>query len=331
MKAAWYERKGTGPEIFQVGELETPQPGPGEVRVRLAFAGVNPSDYKRRDPRRNGEAMEFPRIISGMDGAGTIDEVGPGVAPERRGERVWVYEAQLGRPFGTYAEYVVVPARNAVRLPDGVRLEDGACLGVPAMTAHRAVFADGSVAGKTVLVAGGAGAVGFCAAQFARWDGASVIATVRSPQKAAFLRDAGFEAVVNIKEADPVGAIRRLSGGRGVDRIIEVDFTENFELDRSVLADGGVISTYSPAKEAGAAPPASLYALMRLNAAVEFVYVYTMSDEAKAAAIRDITRGLKAGLFQRQLAIKRFRLEDAGRVQQEVEQGTLGGRALIEL
>ncbi len=331
MKAAWFERKGIGPDIFEIGELPTPVPGDGEVRVKLAFAGLNPSDYKRRDPRRNGDMMEYPRIVSGMDGAGTIDATGPGFDASRRGERVWVYEAQLGRAFGTYAEYVVLPAKNAVRLPDAVSLEMGACLGVPAMTAHRAVFADGPVRGKNVLIAGAAGAVGFCAAQFARWGNANVIATVRSQEKARFLRDAGFGAVANIKEGDPIEAIRGFAGKHGIDRIVEVDFSENFDINRNVLANGGAIVTYSPAKEAGTGPPAGLYSLMRLNASIEFVYVYSMSDDAKAAAIHDITSALEAGLFQKSLAIKRFRLEDAGAVQESVERGTIGGRALIEL
>lgn len=331
MKAAWFERKGTGPEIFEVGEMPAPVPGKGDVRVKLAFAGLNPSDYKRRDPRRNGEQMEYPRIISGMDGAGTIDEIGDGVDASRRGERVWVYEAQLNRAFGTYAQFVVLPAHNAVRLPGNVSFEEGACVGVPAMTAHRAVFADGPVKGKIVLVAGAAGAVGFAAVQFARWGGAEVIATVRSAAKAAFVRDAGVDAVINIKEGDAAGEIRTLTGGRGVDRIVEVDFTENFELNRAIVANGGVITTYAPGKDFKATPPATLYSLMRLNVAIEFVYVYAMSDEAKTAAIRDITTLLEGGLLKPNLAIKRFKLEDAGRAQEQVEHGTLGGRALIEL
>jgi NADPH2:quinone reductase len=331
MRAAWFERKGTGPEIFEVGEMPAPVPGKGEVRVKLAFAGLNPSDYKRRDPRRNGEQMEYPRIISGMDGAGTIDETGEGVDAARRGERVWVYEAQLNRAFGTYAQFVVLPARNAVRLPGNVSFEEGACVGVPAMTAHRAVFADGPVKGKTVLVAGAAGAVGFAAVQFARWGGAEVIATVRSAEKAAFVRNAGVDAVINIKEGDPAGEIRKRTGGRGVDRIVEVDFTENFELNRTIIANGSVITTYAPGKDFKATPPATLYSLMRLNVSIEFVYVYAMSEEAKTAAIRDITTLLEGGLLKPNLAIKRFKLEDAGRAQEQVEHGTLGGRALIEL
>jgi NADPH:quinone reductase-like Zn-dependent oxidoreductase len=331
VKAAWFERKGTGADIFEIGEMATPAPGEGEVRVRLAFAGINPSDYKRRDPSRNGTAMEYPRVISGMDGSGTIDEVGAGVDARRRGERVWVYEAQLGRAFGSYAQYVVVPQRNAVALPDGVSFEEGACLGVPAMTAHRAVFADGPVRGKNVLVAGGAGAVGFFAAQFAAWGGANVVATVRSPEKARVLRDAGFTAIVNTREGDPAAAIRSLAGGRGVDRIVEVDFSENFELDRAVLAAGGVISTYSPSKEAGGLPPPGLYTLMRMNATIAFVYVYAMSDEAKAAAVADITTALRSGALKNGLKIVRFPLEQAGAAQEQVERGTLGGRALLVL
>lgn len=331
MKAAWFDRKGTGPDIFEVGEMPTPVPAAGEVRVRLAFAGINPSDYKRRDPRRNGPAMEYPRIISGMDGAGTIDTAGAGVDAGRVGERVWIYEAQLGRPFGSYAEYVTVPADRAVPLPASISFEEGATLGVPAMTAHRAVFADGPVRGRTIVVAGAAGAVGSYAAQFALWGGATVIATVRSAEKAHSVRAAGVTAIVNTRDGDPAAAIRAFAGARGVDRIVEVDVSENFEIDRAVLADGGVITTYSPAKEAGAAPPAALYSLMRLNAALEFVYVYAMSDAAKAAAVADITTALAAGALRNRLKIVRFTLAEAGAAQEQVERGTLGGRALIAL
>lgn len=330
MRAAWYERKGTGPEIVVAGEMADPVPGAGEVRVRLAFAGINPSDFKHRDPARNGPAMEYPRIVPGMDGSGTIDATGPGVTGLRSGERVWVYEAQHGRPFGTYAQYVVLPASHAVPLAPASSFEEGACLGIPAMTAHRSLFAGGPIRGKTVLVAGATGAVGFYALQLARWAGARAIGTVRSEQNARFLREAGFAEVVNVRDGDPAAAIKALAP-RGVDRIIEVDVSSNFELDRAVLAQGGVISTYSPAKERGAPPPPGLYGLMRLNAALEFVYLYSVSGEAKAAAIRDITAALEQGVLRHNLTIKRIGLEEAGATQIAVEQGTVGGRALIDL
>jgi NADPH2:quinone reductase len=198
------------------------------------------------------------------------------------------------------------------------------------MTAHRSLFADGPVRGKCVLVAGATGAVGFYALQLARWAGAQAIGTVRSEEKARALRQAGFDAVVNTREGDPAQAIRALAPG-GIDRIIEVDVSENFELDRAVLAQGGVISTYSPAKERGAPPPAGFYSLMRLNAALEFVYLYSVSDEAKAAAIRDITAALAQGVLHHNLEIKRIALDEAGAAQIAVERGTLGGRALIDL
>jgi NADPH2:quinone reductase len=329
MRAAWYEQKGTAPELIVAGEMADPTPGPGEVRVRLAFAGVNPSDFKHRDPARNGSKMEHPRIVPGMDGAGTVDATGPGTAL-RTGMRVWVYEAQHGRASGTYAQFVVLPEQHAVPLPDAISFEEGACLGIPAMTAHRSLFADGPIRGKNVLVAGASGAVGFYALQLARWAGAYVIGTVRSEEKARFLREAGFDAIVNTREGDAAQAIRALAPA-GIDRVIEVDVSENFELDRAVLAQDGVISTYSPAKDRGAPPPPGFYSLMRLNAALEFVYLYSVSDEAKGAAIRDITACLEQGVLHHNLALRHFSLSEAGTAQIAVERGTLGGRALIDL
>ena len=178
MKAIWFERKGPAREVLVHGEMPTPEPGAGEVRVRLRVSGVNPTDTKTRGGWLGNTAMPFPRMITGQDGAGVIDRVGPGVAAAREGERVWVYEAYLGRAFGTLAEFVVVPARNAVRLPDSIDDDTGAGLGVPALTAHRCLFIDGPIHGRTVLVQGGGGGVGHAAIQLARWAGARVIATV---------------------------------------------------------------------------------------------------------------------------------------------------------
>src|SRR4051812_10071855 len=178
MRAAWYERPGPAAEVLRVGEMTSPEPGPGEVRVRIAFSGVNPGDTKKRSDWL-GYGMSFPRVVPHSDGSGVIDAVGEGVDPARIGRRVWVYGAQSSRPFGTAAELATVPAGQALELPDGVGDEVGACLGIPGITAHRAVFGDGPVAGRTVLVHGILGAVGLMAAQLARWGGATVIGTVR--------------------------------------------------------------------------------------------------------------------------------------------------------
>ncbi|HEV7666756.1 MAG TPA: NADPH:quinone reductase, partial [Chloroflexota bacterium] len=232
MRTAWYERQGEPDEVLVVGQLERPRLEAGEVLVRVHASGVNPSDtYGRRGSQA---PMAFPRIIPHQDGAGVIEDIGQGVPRERIGERVWVYEATLNRPGGTAAEYTTVPAQRAVRLPESVSFDAGACLGIPALTAHRALFADGPVAGQTVLVTGGAGAVGSAAIQLAKWAGAgTIIATVSSDDKARVAREAGADHVVNYRTQDVAAEIRRITSevdagaGWGVDRIVDVDFGAN--------------------------------------------------------------------------------------------------------
>src|SRR3954470_12538678 len=198
MRAVWYEKLGPAHEVLKAGEMPDPQPGPGEVRVRIAYSGVNPSDVKRR-AGASVASMPFPRVIPDMDGSGVIDRVGAGVEEKRIGERVWLHSTQWKRPYGTAAEYAVTPSERAVPLPKNIAMEAAASLGVPAMTAHRAVFGHGSVTGRTVLVTGGAGAVGFYAIQLAKWAGGRVIATVSGGDKAALAKKAGADVVVNYK------------------------------------------------------------------------------------------------------------------------------------
>jgi NADPH2:quinone reductase len=245
MRAAWYERKGAAREVLQVGTLPIPEPGSGEVRVRIAVSGINPSDTKGRGVRRGQTEMLYPRIIPHQDGSGIIDAVGADVLESRLGERVWIYEAQRGRAFGTGAEYVVVPSSNAIRLPNGVSFVDGACLGVPAMTAHRCLFADGPITGKTILITGAAGGVGQYAVQLAKWGGATVIATVSSAEKAAQARAIGADYVINYREEDVVAKVQEITGSAGVDRIVEVAFGANLPISLQVLKTNGVIATYS--------------------------------------------------------------------------------------
>src|SRR5437763_11688528 len=234
MLAAWYERPGPAAEVLQVGEMAEPEPNPGEVRVRLALSGVNPGDSKKRGDW-TGSGIPFPRIVPHSDGSGVIDAVGQGVDPSRIGQRVWVYGAQSYRPFGTAAERTVVPAEQAVELPDEVSDELGACLGIPGITAHRAVFADGSVTGKTILVHGVLGAVGSLAAQLARWGGATVIGTITRERDLALVNPAVAHAVA-LDQPDPVDAIRS-NAPDGVARIIEVAFPDNADLDAAVAAN----------------------------------------------------------------------------------------------
>ncbi|HWP28219.1 MAG TPA: NADPH:quinone reductase [Chloroflexota bacterium] len=328
MRAAWYERKGPARDVLQVGELETPVPGPGEVRVRIHASGVNPSDTKNRSGWRGNVAMPFPRIIPHQDGAGVIDQVGDGVPAARVGERVWVYEAQLGRPFGTAAEYVVVPSPNAVRLPDSTSFAEGACLGVPALTAHYAVFADGAVAGKRVLVAGGAGAVGGYAIQLAKWGDATVIATVSSAEKAAVARALGADHVINYREEDVVERVRAWTSGAGVHRVIEVALGVNLPIDVALLEPGGTIAAYS--SDAEPEPRVPFSTLLRKNAALRFVYVYGMGQAAHDAAIADVMRCLEANAL-RHIIHGHFSLDEIAAAHEAVESGTAVGKVVLDL
>jgi NADPH2:quinone reductase len=229
MRAAYYERTGLAKEVLNIAELPTPAPGPGEVRIKISWSGVNPSDVKSRAGIRT-KNLPFQRIIPHSDGSGTIDLIGDGVSPARLGERVWVWNAAWIRPFGTAAQYVVLPSNQAVLLPNNVDLAAGACLGIPAFTAYHAVTMNGGVSNKVVLVAGGAGAVGHYAIQFAKIKGARrIIASVSGPEKAILAREAGADIVLNYRTEDLLAAIREVTSGQGVDRIIEVDFAANVE------------------------------------------------------------------------------------------------------
>lgn len=289
MKAVWYERNGPA-DIIEYGEMPDPEPGPNEVRVRVVSSGVNPSDWKRRQGLTS--QMEFPRVIPNQDGAGVIDAVGPGVPQSRTGERVWLFESQFSRPFGTGAEYTVQPSGHAVRLPESTSFEMGAGLGVPAMTAHRCVFADGPVTGKTVLVTGGAGAVGHYAIQLAKLGGATVISTVSSEEKAQIALAAGADHTINYREGDTAARIFDVTGGMGVDHIVEVDMAANFPVSLQALRSSGVLAVYSAGSAQGPTVPLKFKSS---NVTVRMVLVYDMPEPAKATAITDITSWLEQG------------------------------------
>jgi NADPH2:quinone reductase len=317
MRAVWYERNGAA-DVLHIGEMPDPMPGPGEVRVRIITSGINPSDWKRRQGLTRH--MEFPRVIPHQDGAGVIDRVGPGVPASRLGERVWLYQSQIGRPFGTAAEYTVQPAARAVPLPPNTGFAEGAGLGVPAMTAHRCVCTDGPVAGKTVLVTGGAGAVGHYAIQLAKLHDAQVIATVSSDQKAQIALAAGADHTINYRTEDTVQRLRDLTGSAGVDHIVEVDFAGNFQVSREILRDNGVLAVYA----AGVAPqPPIPLQFKASNITVRFVLVYDMPEPAKEAAVQEITQLLERGKLQH-LAGPHFPLESARQAHQAVEGGAIG-------
>jgi NADPH2:quinone reductase len=283
MLAAWYEKPGPAAEVLEVGEMPEPEPSPGDVRVRVVLSGVNPGDTKKRG-NWVGAGLPFPRIVPHSDGSGVIDAVGEGVDPGRIGQRVWVYGAQSYRPFGTAAQLTVVPAEQAVPLPDEVGDAIGACLGIPGITAHRTVFGDGPVARKTVLVQGVLGAVGSVAAQLARWGGATVIGTVR--RESDLDRAGGAVAhAVALDQAEPAGAIRAYAPD-GVHRIIEVAFSENADLDAAVAAPHGVIAAYATRRDR---PDFPFWPMLFANLTIRLLGSDDFPDAAKRQAAVDLT------------------------------------------
>lgn len=326
MRAAFYERYGPAEEVLRIGELPDLEPGPGEVRVRLAASAVNPSDVKARAGSRG--PMQWPAIVPHSDGAGVIDALGPDVADHQTGDRVWVYEAQWRRPFGTAAEHTIVPAERAAVLPAATTFTEGACLGIPAMTAHRCILGDGPVAGKTVLVRGGAGRVGFYAVQVAKWAGATVIATVGSADKQRAVEKVGADHVLNHHEDPVADAVRDLTGGAGVDRIVEVEPNANLEADVAVLADHGTVVVYATSSASG--PPVPVFPLMLKNGSLRFVLVYDMPEPAKRLAGQDISAMLDGGALRHQVGLVTS-LDGIVDAHKAIEQSAVTGCVVLEL
>lgn len=321
MLAAYYERRGSS-DVLDVGEIPTPGPGVGEVRVRLQVAAVNPTDWKSRS---HTAPMDFERQVPGQDGAGVIEAVGPGVDIARIGERVWVYHAALQRPFGTAAQFTVVPSHQAVRIPDGVPVDQAAALGIPYLTAYGCLFADGPIEGQTILVHGGAGAVGHAAVQLARRAGAHVISTVSSEAKGVIAAEAGAHVVIDYTADGAVDAIRSAARA-GVDRIIEVDLTRNLDVDLAVLVGGGAIVTYA----ADATDPViPVRGLMTRNARLSFVLVYGFSPALLAEGVAEVTAGLAAGELS-PLPIVRFTLAETAAAHDAVQSRT-PAKVLIDI
>jgi NADPH2:quinone reductase len=322
MRAAVYDRQGDAGEVLSIRELPDPLPGPGQVRVRVHVSGLNPSDTKGRSGVTG--PMPFPRIIPHQDGAGVIDQVGDGVPASRVGERVWVYEAQRGQAGGTAADYTVVVAHKAVPLPAGISFETGACLGVPAMTAHRCLFADGRP--RHVLVQGGAGAVGTAAILLAKWAGAHVIATVSRPEQGEAARIAGADLVLNRRTDDVAARVSEAVPG-GVDRIVDVAVCENIATDLDCLSLNGVITAYAAA---GGKDTLSLPFLraMRLGAVIRMVFVYEMSAIAHGDAVADITAALQANAYAPPIA-RRYTLDEIAQAHDAQDRGQDIGKHLI--
>ncbi len=327
MRAAFYDRTGPASEVLQVAELETPEPGAGEVRVRLSTSGVNPSDVKARAGLRSKE-LPVPRVVPHSDGAGVIDRVGQGVAPARGGERVGVGNAAWKRAFGTAAQYVVLPAGQAVVLPPGVPFDAGACLGIPALTALHAVRMDGGVAGKSVLVTGGAGAVGHYAVQMAKLAGArQVFATASSDEKAMLALQAGADQVIDYRHEDVAAHVLRLTGNAGVDRVIEVDFAANVGASLASLRPEGDIVVYGSGKPEIALP---FFPTILKNIRLRFFIVYNLGPADRAAAIEQLTAWLREGRLQHVVSA-RIALEAIAEAHQLVETGVAVGNVVLQI
>lgn len=323
MRAAVYHRVGSAREVLELRDLPEPEPRCGEVRVRLAFSAVNPTDWRARAGFL-GAVVPFPMQIPGQDGAGVIDAVGPNVDDARIGEAVWVYHAAWQRPTGTAAQSVVVPCRQAVAVPEGIGLEQAAALGIPFMTAHRCLFADGPINDRCVLVAGGAGAVGHAAIQLAKRGGAEVIATTSTPEKAALAEQAGADLVVNYRELGTADRIRK-AAPTGVDRILELALATNLKLDLAVIKHGGTITTYSPER---ADPQLPVARLMREGTRLSFMLIYTTPPEALRAAVEAITSALIDRAL-RPLPTTVFALEQIAAAHEASERG-ITGKVLID-
>ena len=289
MKAAWYEKQGAAREVLMVGEMPDPTPDAGEVRIRIAASGINPGDVKKRQDTF-GVGMPYPRVIPHSDGAGRVDQLGAGVPSEWMGRSVWCYGAQSYRPFGTAAEFTVVPVDKVAPLPGSVAMEQGACLGIPGITAHRAVHVAGPVNGRSVLVQGAAGSVAACAVQLARFAGARVIGTVRSSSDEATAKNAGAHEVI-VGDKELTSRVRALAPD-GIDHIVEVAFGANIEADVELLNQGGSIASYATDN---AAPKIPFWQMVFKNIRVFFLGSDDFPKEAKSQATRDLNAALEAG------------------------------------
>jgi NADPH2:quinone reductase len=327
--------------VLRLVERPVPSPAQGEARVRVHVSGVNPTDWKaRRGGSRGQGRLPFPEVVPNQDGAGVIDAVGAGVAEERVGEPVWLWEAAWQRASGTAQEFLVIPERQAVRLPEGVSFDVGASLGIPALTAHRCLtvselgprsLAPGALEGRTVLVAGGAGAVGHAAIQLARWAGARTIATVSSEKKAKLARSAGAEHVAAYRVPGAAAQIRALAPG-GIDVVVEVAPAANADLDDAILAPNGTVAAY--ATDGGGRLELDVGAVMGRNVRYQFVLVYTVTIDAKDQAVADVGAAVADGALpvgeEAGLPLHRFPLERAADAHEAVEGGIVG-KVLIDV
>src|SRR5579862_7367735 len=322
MKAAWYEKQGPAREVLTVGEMPDPAPASGEVRIRLSASGVNPGDIKKREDAF-GYGMPYPRIIPHSDGAGRVDQVGEGVSSEWVGRSAWCYGAQSYRPFGTAAQFTVVPLDHIAPLPENVSPEEGACLGIPGITAHRAVHVGGDVAGRTVVVQGAGGAVGMCAVALARHSGARVIGTLRSPSEEPAARTAGAHEVV-LNDQGLIERVRVLAP-EGIDHVVEVAFGANIDSDIEMLRMGGSVGAYATDN---ATPKIPFWLMVFKNIRVFFLGSDDSPTEAKVAATRDLNNALQSGWPRFEIA-ESIPLAEIARAHELVEHPARRGRVVV--
>jgi NADPH:quinone reductase len=326
MRAVWYERTGPAAEVLTFGEMPTPPAAAGEVRIRLEASGVNPADVYRR--AGSFRALEFSRVIPNSDGAGIVDQVGSGVTRLEPGQRVWLFNGQRnGRAFGTAADYIALAEHLVTPLPDQLSFAQGATLGIPAMTAWCSLFADGPIAGKTVLVTGGAGAVGHYAVQLAKWGGAQVIATVSSAAKAEQARLAGADLVVNYRSEDVVAKALDFTGGRGVDHLVDVDFGGNIATTLKLMAMNATIAVY--ATNGDRTPVVPMRELMEKCINLRTLVLFALPWPLLAAAQADITKWLAAGTRIHNIAAQ-FPLAETAQAHLAVEKGDKLGTVIVD-
>jgi NADPH2:quinone reductase len=325
MRAAYYEKNGAAGDVLTLADVETPVPGPGDVRVKLKTSGVNPSDVKSREGRTR--KIAFPRVIPHSDGAGEIDMVGDGVPASRKGERVWTWNGQWKRAFGTCADYIVLPSALASPLPASASFEAGACLGIPAMTAFHAVEVAGAAKGKSVLVTGGAGGVGHYAIQFAKARGATVFTTISSDAKAKLARDAGADHVIDYKRENVGERIMALTNKAGIDSVVEMDLAANAKLYPSFLHSRSEVVVYGTGS-AEAAIPAQF--LLTNGIAIKFIFVYELTAQERTAAVSTINRTLEAKTLINNVALI-MPLNNIVAAHEAVERGKAMGNVVITL
>jgi NADPH2:quinone reductase len=329
MRAAWYETAGAARDVLTIGEMPDPVAGPGEVLVRVAVSSVHPSDVKLRAGGRPGvDGIGWPRIVPHSDGAGTIEAVGAGIDAARIGQRVWLWNGQWQRAQGTCAELIALPAAQAVALPDAASFEAGACMGIPAMTAHACLFPEGDPAGKTVLITGGAGAVSFYAIQMAKAAGARVLTTISSEEKAAYAKDAGAEIAIDYRREDVAAAVMAATDGQGIDHAIDLEFGSNVEALAEVIRPNGTIVAYGSA--AMREPVLPFYTLMFKRVTLRTELVYLLPDAPRRAGEAYLTDMLSRGALRHEIAA-RHDLEDIAAAHELVESGNRRGCVLITL